>query len=416
MVYEALDTVEGVRVAMKVPHAHLVTAGVLEDFKREVRHTARLDHPNIVPIKTAGPVGGQFVIVQPLGVGTLAERMTRRVARKTALAWTEQLIDALAHAHRARIMHCDVKPENVILFPDGRVRLADFGISKVARRTVAAGGTGTVGFIAPEQAMGRPSPRSDVFSLGLLLWRLLSGRLPEWPYRDPLPGAARLAAFHPDLQDFLARAIEFDPTLRFKDGEAMLRAFRRLAPKLRVRSKPRVRRVGASGTGASKAPPKQDWKAVQQRQFRRAFGGALELNASCKRCAGPVSEAMIACPWCGSGRKVHTGPTRWSHVCSRCKRGVKGDWPYCAWCYGGSIGPTTTRALPDRRYCAQCRHCRGELMASMRYCPWCRRKVTRAWKLPGSSERCGGCGSGVAREFWMTCPWCARSLERSRRR
>ena len=108
-----------------------------EDFRREVRHTARLDHPNIVPIKTAGDVDGHFVIVQPLAQETLATRLTRRVALRTALTWSEQLLDALAHAHRRRLIHCDVKPENVLLFSEGKVRLADFGISKVAQRTLS---------------------------------------------------------------------------------------------------------------------------------------------------------------------------------------------------------------------------------------------------------------------------------------
>lgn len=409
-VYEAVDTVEGVRVALKIPHAHLVTRTTLEDFRREVRHTARLDHPAILPIKTAGHLGGRFVIVQPLGAGTLLDRLKHRIALRTQLAWAEQILEALAHAHARRIVHCDVKPENVLLFPGGRVRLADFGTSKVAQRTLVAGGTGTVGYIAPEQAMGRPSPRSDVFSAGLLLWRLFGRSLPEWPYRPPRPGADRLRRLHPELLAFLEKAIAVDETRRFRDAGAMLAAFRRLRPRVLARAE-RLRRRPRTD-----APTGRHWRLVRQQQFRRAFARALELSRACTHCGGPLAEAMIACPWCAAGRKVARGMAARAPRCPRCQRSVKADWTYCAWCYGGAIGPTTTRALSDRRYAARCGHCRGRLMPFMRYCPWCRRRVSRPWPLVGSRERCGGCGWGVTREYWRTCPWCARRLDPGTRR
>jgi serine/threonine protein kinase len=97
------------------------------------------------------------------------------------------MIEAVAYAHRQRIIHCDIKPENFILFPDNRLRLTDFGIARVAQNTVAGSGSGTVGYMAPEQAMGKPSMRSDVFSLGLVIYRMLTGQLPEWPFEWPPP-------------------------------------------------------------------------------------------------------------------------------------------------------------------------------------------------------------------------------------
>ena len=138
-VYRAYDTIEGIRVALKIPQAGLVSEALLEDFKSEVRITARLDHPHILPIKNADFIDGRFVVVYQLGDATLAERLTRRLSLAKALDFAEQILDALAYAHAHRILHCDVKPENFILFED-HLRLADFGISKIAFRTMHASG------------------------------------------------------------------------------------------------------------------------------------------------------------------------------------------------------------------------------------------------------------------------------------
>ncbi len=243
-VYQAMDTIQGIRVALKVPHAPLVTEEVLSDFRKEARTTSKLDHQNILPIKDASFIDERFVIVFPLGERTLDDRMKRRMTVEYSLSVIEQILEAVAYAHRRKIIHCDIKPENVILFSDGRVRLTDFGIAKVAQKTLRGSGTGTVGFMAPEQAMGKPLLRSDVFSTGLLMYRLMSGKWPEWPYEWPGPGYQRLrATAHPDLIAVIRKATEFAPRKRFKDGNQLLNAFLRAKPKMlrRVRQKKRKR-------------------------------------------------------------------------------------------------------------------------------------------------------------------------------
>lgn len=228
-VYRAYDTVEGIRVALKVPHPGVVDRATLDVFRREVRLAAQLDHPNILPIKTAGMIHGRFVIVTPLGVESLAERLGRRLARATALSYMHQLVAGLACAHRRRIAHLDVKPENLILFPDLRLRLADFGLARVVLRTVAASGSGTVGYIAPEQAMGKPNLRSDVFSAGMVCWRLMAGRLPDWPFEWPYPGHERAAAaWDPALLRLVRRACQVDEAKRFTSAVPMLKAFEKI--------------------------------------------------------------------------------------------------------------------------------------------------------------------------------------------
>jgi serine/threonine-protein kinase len=225
-VYQAMDTIEGVRVALKVPHAQLVTEEVLKDFRHEVRITAKLDHPNILPLKDASVIDGHFVLTYPLGERSLSDRLQKRIGVPTALYYAEQMLEALAYAHGQRIVHCDVKPDNMILFKDQRIRLADFGIAKVAQKTLKGRGTGTVGHMAPEQAMGKPTMRSDVFSMGLIIYRMLTGQWPEWPYEWPFPGHERLKGrVHPDMIRFLQRATEVSQRKRFRDGDQMLDAF-----------------------------------------------------------------------------------------------------------------------------------------------------------------------------------------------
>lgn len=233
-VYEAYDTIEGVPVALKIPHLDQLDEESVQLIRREVRLTARLEHENILPLRNAMMIDGYFVIATPLGEQTLTDRLRRRLGPKTSLSYAEQLLSALAYAHEERIIHCDIKPDNVILFPDGVVRLADFGIAKVAlrTRTIMGSGQGTVGYMAPEQAMGKPSFRSDVFSMGLLIYRMFAGELPEWPFDWPLPGAERLRrTVSRDFIAFLRRAIEIPERRRYRDGVQMERAFQAVKPR-----------------------------------------------------------------------------------------------------------------------------------------------------------------------------------------
>ncbi|MDZ4853178.1 MAG: serine/threonine-protein kinase [Pirellulaceae bacterium] len=236
-VYQAIDTIEGVRVALKMPHQSIVTPAMLETFQREARLVARLDHPNILPLKDASFIDGRFVITSKLGEQTLGDRLRKRISFLHAMSVIEQMIDAVAYAHRNKIIHCDIKPDNMIMLSDNRLQLMDFGIAKVAQktimRTMIASGSGTVGYMAPEQAMGRPSARSDVFSIGLIAYRVLTGKLPEWPFDWPPLGYAILRRkVHPDLIVLIRRSIEMRPSHRFRDANEMLLAFRRMKPRV----------------------------------------------------------------------------------------------------------------------------------------------------------------------------------------
>ena len=255
-VYKAFDTIEGVHVALKMPHQSNVTSSLLDCFQREARLVARLDHPNILPIKDASFIEGRFVITSRLGEKTLGDRLRNRISFESALLMIEQMIQAVAYAHQNKIIHCDIKPENMIIAPDGRLQLMDFGIAKVAQRTIIrtmiASGSGTVGYMAPEQAMGRPSAKSDVFAMGLMIYKILTNHLPEYPFDWPPPGYATLKRkAHPDFIAFIRRCLEVPTAKRYRDGNEMLQAFKKLKPRIKLFANKRKKKTSVRSSRAA---------------------------------------------------------------------------------------------------------------------------------------------------------------------
>jgi serine/threonine-protein kinase len=405
VVYVAADTIEGIDVALKIPH-NIAGQDLLADFRNEVRLAAQLDHPNILPLKNAAFIDDRFVIAFALGERTLGERMMKRMSQATMLSYIEQMLEAVAHAHQNHIIHCDIKPENLILFTNNRLRLTDFGIARFAMRTVRGSGSGTVGYISPEQAMGQPSFRSDVFSLGLVMYKLLTGFLPEWPFDWPAAGHDRLRQrAHPDLIEIIRRSLAIRPEKRFRDAIAMRNEFLRI----RERARGFKRKRGSSRSSESSV----NWQSKMWNSFQKTFGRQLQSRYACGGCSGPVSEAMHFCPWCADHRDQHQGETRFPAHCPRCHRGMKLNWRYCPWCYGSGFEPLSERAYSDKQYVAKCDNtkCREKvLMPFMRYCPTCNRKVRRAWLIPGSKHRCVRCDWGIA-AHWNHCAWCGKMQE-----
>ena len=404
-VYRAYDTIQKQRVALKLPRSDASCGH--EEFLHEVQVATRLRHPNILSVLNASYIDDHFVIAMELGEESLADRIERRISTARALDLAGQAIAALAHAHEHRIIHCDIKPENYILFPGNQLKLCDFGFAKISLRTLKASGSGTIDYIAPEQAMGRPKFQSDVFSLGLVLYRLLSGKLPEWPFAWPMEGHERLEAkVRPELVEMLRKAIQLDPKDRYRDAVQMMAAFDQVQSHARRQKRSRARGDRKAGTA---------WRRMQWREFQRQYRKVLDTRHQCRNCDGPVSESMRACPWCGFDNPARSSESSMPSSCPRCERGVKNDWDYCPWCYGPGFVEETTRRYPDKRYSARCsnKRCRGQLMPFMRYCPWCRMKVRRPWKLEGSRHHCKACGWGIAREFWNYCAWCREPVERA---
>ncbi len=407
-VYRAADTIQNIKVALKIPKEDGLVSH--KEILHEVRVATRLRHPNILSVLNASFIGDRFVIAMELGEESLSDRIVRRTSTARALDFAGHALAGLACAHEHRIIHCDVKPENFILFADGQLKLGDFGFAKLGIRTLKASGSGTIDYIAPEQAMGRPKFQSDVFSMGLVLYRMFSGVLPEWPFEWPLPGEEKLRArVRPEIVEILEKSIRLDPRKRYRDAVQMHADFVRAHSHARRQKRQRPKAGNRPGTA---------WKQVRWREFQRQFRKTLQTHHHCRRCEGPVSESMQACPWCGFDNPARGCESRMPASCPRCERGVKNDWDYCAWCYGPGFVEETGRRYPDKRYASTCANarCGGPLMPFMRYCPWCRKKVRKPWKLAGSRRSCKACGWGIAAEFWNYCAWCREPVKRVVRR
>ena len=344
-VYEAVDTIHGLHVALKIPHESSMSEHFLADFKREARLAHRLEHPNILPIRDASFIADRFVIAMPLGERSLASRMRRRLSTESALHLIEQAVAAVAHAHRANVIHCDIKPDNFILFPDNRLKLTDFGFSKVARRH--AEGVGLRHRRLHRAGAGR---RPAEVPVGRVLARL--GHLRAL-VRLPARVAVRLAAAR-DQACARARRREARRLAAACDSGAARKAVQERGddvPRVQARAQRRRPRRSARAP-SSEADDPSLWQTVLFRQFRRKYGKSIEARYRCRHCAGPVSELMQCCPWCGTEPPLDRHRSRHPADCPRCHRGVKTDWHYCPSCYGPGFEVETTRRYSDKRYSA----------------------------------------------------------------
>ena len=185
-VYKAHDKILDRVVAVKILHAQLAgDKEFLAKFQMEAQGAARLSHPNIVNIYDVGVEDGMHYIVMEYVDGeTLKDKITREghLSIPESLKIAKEIAEALSHAHKNNLVHCDVKPHNILVMQDGRVKVADFGIARaVTSTTMTYNGNvvGSVHYFSPEQAKGtKITPKSDVYSLGVVLYEMLTGHLP----------------------------------------------------------------------------------------------------------------------------------------------------------------------------------------------------------------------------------------------
>jgi len=305
-VYEANDLRLDRTVAVKVMHPGLGDDDEFAArFVAEARSAAKLSHPNVVGVFDQGNDDGTVFLAMELIPGhTLRDTIGKEAPLSTAraLALLEPMVSALAAAHRAGLVHRDVKPENVLISDDGRVKVADFGLAKAVSATTQHTATGvligTVSYVAPELVVeGRSDARADVYAVGVILYELLTGKKPhegETPIQvaykhvhEDVPPPSRLSPGVPDYVDALvARATARDREQRPADAGVLLHHLRR------------VKQAIAAGV-------RSDRELVEDLMPRKTLDTAEVLIRQ-----GPVRTDTTRQPWEDSDLEALLGPRR----------------------------------------------------------------------------------------------------------
>lgn len=241
-VYKATDIVDNKTVAVKILKKEFAeNEEFLRRFRNESKAIALLSHPNIVKVYDVGFSDKiQFIVMEYIDGITLKEY----IENEKVLTWKDsvhfiiQILRALQHAHDRGIVHRDIKPQNIMLFTDGTIKVMDFGIAKFAReegRTATDQAIGTVHYISPEQARGDVTDeKSDIYSVGIMLYEMLTGQKP-FDTDNPVTVAVmhmqntpeRPRAINPDipagLEEIILRAMEKDAENRYQTASDMIR-------------------------------------------------------------------------------------------------------------------------------------------------------------------------------------------------
>ena len=251
-VYLAEDQELGRRVAIKILNdRHAADDSFIERFRREAKNAAGLSHPNIVSIYDRGEAEGTYYIaMEYLDGRSLKELIVGRgpAPIKVSIDYARQILAAVGFAHKHGIVHRDIKPHNVLVGPEGRLKVTDFGIARSGASQMTEVGSiiGTAQYLSPEQARGAPVDQtSDLYSVGVVLYEMLTGQVPftgDTPLEIAMkhlsevpkpPSELRPEVPH-DLDSVVLRALAKDPSERYQSAEEMDADLARVAQGLPV--------------------------------------------------------------------------------------------------------------------------------------------------------------------------------------
>jgi serine/threonine-protein kinase len=296
------------QVAIKILHERFAQdKEFVQRFQREAQSAAGLQHPNVVGIFDRGSFRDTFFIAMEYVDGpSLKDLVKGGMGAQDAIDFTKQILNAARFAHRKGIVHRDLKPQNVLIDDEGRARVADFGIARAGENSdITATGSvmGTAQYISPEQAQGKETtPRSDIYSIGVILYEALTGRVPfegdsavAVALKQVSEVPRRPSAINPNvppaLDAVVMRALAKDPDARFKDADAFLKA---LDAAEKAPDTPRAEDTAAyaavSPEGEADLPGDEDYDHDQEERRRRWRWIILALLAAAV--AGLVAFAL----------------------------------------------------------------------------------------------------------------------------
>jgi serine/threonine-protein kinase len=246
-VFRARDLMLERTVAIKILHETYSNDKAFQDrFRQEARAAANLSHPNIVTVHDFGFDHEQLFIVMEHIPGKDLKTILRQRGRysvEEAIPLMVQACAGIGYAHRAGLVHCDIKPHNMIVTPDGRLKVTDFGIAR-ALSTILPGERadvvwGSPQYFSPEQAVGEaPSPSSDVYSLGIVLYEVLTGALPFTAptseelarmhlEEDPIPPNEYVPDIPKALEEIVLKVLSKEPAARYRTADQLGRVLLR---------------------------------------------------------------------------------------------------------------------------------------------------------------------------------------------
>ncbi len=284
-VFLAKDTWIDKKVAIKVPHRQ---SGEFVDLLQEPRLLAALDHQNIVGIVTAEKLDGVFFIVMEYVKGESLEAVLDREKSldvPRAVAYTLQILKGVDHAHQNQVLHRDLRPANVLISESGIVKVADFGTSRFLEKSHATTVIGSPPYMAPEQFQGRAVLASDVYSVGVMLYQMITGTL---PYFSPNPA---------QIERMVAQGRCTPPKLRNTQipREISDIAMKALAPEVGERYQ-RASELAEDLTTAGEI----DHKATEIEDIRKRLKAReVPKKTFCWHCRKPLHARSDSCPFCG---------------------------------------------------------------------------------------------------------------------